>query len=212
VWEHTRREGVDDPGAFPAAPDLVEALVVSGDLDEARAVAASLAELAEGRDHPWGLASAMRCQAMVSLATDYDEYGVGLLLDAADSYAACGLRFDQARSLLFLGRAQRRYRKWAAARRSLGEAAEIFDELEAEGWAAQARAELDRTGGRRPASAGELTPTERRVAELAAAGFSNKQIAAELVVSVYTVQKHLSHVYAKLGVRSRTQLAPAVPR
>jgi DNA-binding CsgD family transcriptional regulator len=212
VWEHTRREGVDDPGAFPAAPDLVEALVVSGDIDEARAVATSLAELAEGRDHPWGLASAMRCQAMVSLATDYDEYGVGLLLDAADSYAECGLRFDQARSLLFLGRARRRYRKWAAARRSLGEAAEIFDELEAEGWAAQARAELERTGGRRPASAGELTPTERRVAELAAAGSSNKQIAAELVVSVYTVQKHLSHVYAKLGVRSRTQLAPAVLR
>jgi ATP/maltotriose-dependent transcriptional regulator MalT len=212
VWEHTRREGVDDPGAFPAAPDLVEALVTSGGLDEARTVAANLTGLAEEQEHPWGLASAMRCRAMVSLATRYDEQGVSLLLDAADSYAACGLRFDQARSLLFLGRAQRRYRKWAAARRSLGEAAEIFDELEAGGWAAQARAELERTGGRRPAPPGDLTPTERRVAELAAAGFSNKEIAAELVVSVYTVEKHLSHVYGKLGVRSRTQLAPVVTR
>ena len=57
---------------------------------------------------------------------------------------------------------------------------------------------------------GELTPAEERVARLAAAGLSNKEIAAELVVGVHTVEKHLSHVYAKLGVRTRAKLAPAL--
>src|SRR5215471_3094578 len=64
-----------------------------------------------------------------------------------------------------------------------------------------------RTGSARAAPAGGLTPGEQRVAELAAAGLSNKQIAAQLFVSVATVEAHLSSVYAKLAVRSRTQLA-----
>jgi DNA-binding NarL/FixJ family response regulator len=133
-----------------------------------------------------------------------------LLREAANSYAARGLRFDQARSLLFLGRAQRRYRKWAAARHSLDEAADVFTALGDGGWLEQTRAELERTGGRRPVPKGQLTPTEERVARLAASGLSNKQIATELVVTVHTVEKHLSHVYAKLGVHSRAQLAPAI--
>jgi DNA-binding NarL/FixJ family response regulator len=62
-------------------------------------------------------------------------------------------------------------------------------------------------GGRRPSGEGELTPAERRVAELAADGLSNKEIARDLVVTVRTVEEHLKNVYAKLGVRSRTQLA-----
>jgi DNA-binding CsgD family transcriptional regulator len=61
--------------------------------------------------------------------------------------------------------------------------------------------------GRRPATDGELTPTERRVVELAAGGLANKQIAATLFVTVHTVEVHLAHAYAKLGVRSRGQLA-----
>ena len=70
-----------------------------------------------------------------------------------------------------------------------------------------AAAELDRISGGRAAPAGGLTPAERRVAELAAAGLSNKQIAARLSVSAATVDTHLRGVYAKLGIRSRTQLA-----
>jgi DNA-binding NarL/FixJ family response regulator len=92
-----------------------------------------------------------------------------------------------------------------AACESLQEAFAVFEELGARLWAERARAELGRIGGRAP-NAGELTPTERRVAALVAAGRSNKEIASELFVTVRTVETHLTKVYAKLGVHSRTEL------
>jgi DNA-binding CsgD family transcriptional regulator len=208
VWEHTRREGIDDPGAFPVAPDLVEALVELGDLEEAERITARLQEQAEEQEHPWGLATSKRCRGLIRLGTGADPgEGAAAMLDAADQYEALGLRFDGSRTLLALGRVQRRLRKWGAARSALERAATAFDEIGAEGWAERARSELARVGGRRPQAEGELTPTERRTAELAAQGLSNKQIAGTLFVSVHTVEVHLSRTYAKLGIRSRAQLA-----
>jgi DNA-binding NarL/FixJ family response regulator len=208
VWEHTRREGVDEPGVFPVAPDLVEALAELGELDEALAVTARLSELAERQEHPWGLATAKRCAAVVRLAaTAYDEAAASALAESAADYGRLGLRFDEARALLSLGRAQRRFRKWGAARDALTGAVAAFDELGSPGWADVARSELDRVGARRAAPSGELTAAEQRAAEMAAAGLSNKEIASALYVTVHTVEVHLSRVYAKLGVRSRTQLA-----
>jgi DNA-binding CsgD family transcriptional regulator len=207
VWEHTQREGVGEPGVFPVAPDLVEALAELGELDDALAVTGRLGDLAEQQKHPWGLASSKRCGALVQLTQGHDENAAEALGEAAGSYERLGLRFDAARSLLILGRARRRHRKWAAARVSLEQAAAAFDELGSPGWAEEARSELSRIGARRPRPAGELTPSERRVAELAAEGLANKEIARALFVSVKTVETHLSHVYEKLGVRSRTQLA-----
>ena len=133
-----------------------------------------------------------------------------VLAQAAAAYRALGLGFDAARTLLFLGRAQRRFKKRAAARRSLEQARSGFEALGCPGWAQAAAAELDRVSGRRAAPAGGLTPSEQRVADLVAAGLSNKQVAEQLFVSVYTVEAHLSRVYAKLGIRSRTQLARAL--
>ena len=109
--------------------------------------------------------------------------------------------------LLVLGRAKRRAKKRAAARDSLEAARSGFEQLGCPGWAQAATAELDRVSGRRAAPGGGLTPGERRVAELVAAGLSNKQVAERLYVSVATVDTHLRGVYAKLGIRSRTQLA-----
>jgi DNA-binding CsgD family transcriptional regulator/tetratricopeptide (TPR) repeat protein len=207
VWEYTQREGIDEPGAFPVAPDLVEALTESRELEEARAVFDGLNELAEAQEHPWGLATAKRCGALILLASStYDQAAASALAEAAADYGELGLRFDQARSLLTLGRAERRLKKWGAARRSLERAAAAFDEIGSEGWAAQARAELARVSARKPRSDGGLTPTEQRVATLAADGLSNKEIAAALFVTVHTVEAHLSHAYRKLGVRSRAQL------
>jgi DNA-binding NarL/FixJ family response regulator len=210
VWVHTESEGVADPGAFPSAPDLVEALVESGEPDEARAVTARLSELSEQQEHPWGLATARRCDALVSLASQGDEEAATAELEeAAASYLDLGLRFDHARTLLLLGRAQRRRKKWAAARRALEQAEAAFDAMESPGWVEEARTELARVGARRPAARGLLTPAEQRVVELAVDGLSNKQIAGTLFVTVNTVETHLSHAYAKLGVRSRAQLARA---
>jgi DNA-binding CsgD family transcriptional regulator len=206
VWEHTRREGVDDPGAFPVAPDLVEALVELGATEEARAVSDWLDRLAEDQDHPWGRATAKRCAAMIRLASSYDEGAAAALEECAAEYQALGLRFDRARCLLLLGRTQRRYKKRSAARRTLEEAASAFDDIGSPGWGERTRAELARLGTQ-PARSGELTPTEQRVVELAAGGLSNKEIARRLFVTVHTVEVHLAHAYAKLGVRSRAQLA-----
>ena len=71
VWTHTEREGIRDPGAFPVAPELVEALVELGDLGEALAVTHRIEELARQQEHPWGLATGRRCAALVQLGRAY---------------------------------------------------------------------------------------------------------------------------------------------
>ena len=93
------------------------------------------------------------------------------------------------------------------AREALDQALAIFDELGARLWAEKARAELERIGGRRAPATGELTPTEQRIAALAAEGRSNKEIAAALFVTPKTVGTQLSRIYRKVGVHSRTELA-----
>jgi DNA-binding NarL/FixJ family response regulator len=207
VWDYTQAEGIGDPGVFPAAPDLVEALVEGEDSGAARRVADRLAELAEAQDHPWARIAARRSAALVELADTYDDGSAAALEAAAAAYADLGLTFDEARTLLVLGRAQRRARKWGAARHTLESAAAAFDAIGSPGWAEDARSELGRVGARRPASPGRLTPTEQRVASLAAEGLSNKEIARALVVTVNTVEFHLRNAYGKLGIRSRGQLA-----
>jgi DNA-binding CsgD family transcriptional regulator len=207
VWEHCEREGVDDRGAFPVAPELVEALVELEQFDRAQAVTARLGELAERQDHPWGRATARRCAALVRLARHgYEETSAATLNEACVDLDRLELRFDSARGVLALGRVQRRAKQWRAARETLERATAQFGRLDAHGWEQRARSELDRVGGRRRA-AGELTPSERRVVDLAAQGLSNKEIAAALYVTVNTVEVHLARAYVKLGVRSRGQLA-----
>ena len=207
VWEHTLQEGVEDPGAFPVAGDLVEALAEAGRLEQANEVIGRLGELASEQQHPWGLATFKRSLAVVKLVDSHDEPAAAELAEAASEYRALGLDFDNARALLFLGRVERRSKKRAAARETLEQARAAFDRLGCPGWAEQASAELRRISGRRAGPDDALTASERRVAELVAAGLSNKEVAAQLFISVHTIEAHLSHVYAKLGIRSRTQLA-----
>jgi DNA-binding NarL/FixJ family response regulator len=157
--------------------------------------------------------TARRCEAVVRLATGaYDEADAAALTEAAAAYEELGLRFDRARTLLALGRAQRRLKQWRGARESLEAAVAAFDDLGSPGWVDEARSQLSRVGGRRPKHADGLTPSEQRVSELAADGLSNKAIAQTLFVTVHTVEVHLSRAYAKLGVRSRTQLAGRLAR
>ena len=212
VWQHCEREGVLEPGVFPVAPELVEGLVELPDMATARAVTERLGQLAEQQDHPWARAAEKRCRAMVTLASGrHGVIAATFLLEAADDFERLGLRFDAARCQLALGRALRRAKRWRDARRALEAAAAAFASLESTGWEDRARAELSRVGARRPRSDdAQLTPSERRVVELAVDGLANKQIASTLYVSVNTVEVHLVHAYAKLGVHSRTQLARAL--
>jgi DNA-binding CsgD family transcriptional regulator len=122
--------------------------------------------------------------------------------------------FEHARTLLARGVVERRARRRACAKASFEQALAIFEGVGAGLWAARARAELERVGLRRSA-AGDLTAAERRVAQLAAQGLINREVAASLFLSPKTVDANLSRVYRKLGIASRAQLgarmAGAVP-
>jgi DNA-binding NarL/FixJ family response regulator len=205
TWEHTRREGIDELGAFPVAPDLVQALAGLGAIDEAREATAVVERLAAEQDHPWARATASRCRGLVLLAEHDDAAAVDELIQAVEAYDRLGFPWDGARTLVALGVAQRRLKRRLEARRSLEEAVRSFDELGSAGWATHARAELARVGGRTTNDG--LTPTEQRVAELVAQGLPNKEVAAALVVSVSAVEANLTRIYAKLGIRSRAELA-----
>ena len=114
---------------------------------------------------------------------------------------------DIGRSLLALAAAQRRDRRYRAARETAERARALFAELGSPPFEAMAERELERIPGRRVADGEGLTAAERRIAELVAAGRSNKEVAAELVLSVKTVEVTLTRVYEKLGVSSRSELA-----
>ena len=117
--------------------------------------------------------------------------------------------FQHARTLLALGRTQRRAKQRAAARATLEDALTRFETLGARLWAEQTRAELARIGGR-TASRGELTEAERRIALLVAEGRRNREVAAELYLTEHSVETALSRIYRKLGIRSRGELGRAL--
>jgi tetratricopeptide (TPR) repeat protein len=137
VWEHMTRDGVTEPGVYPIAPDLVEALTRLGELDEARTVTDRLRDLAEQHAHPWARLSVRRSLALIRLAAAYDEAATDELAAVANAYGVLGLRFDAARTHLAAGRAQRRHRKWAGATASLERARDAFSALGSPGWEAQ---------------------------------------------------------------------------
>ena len=156
-----------------------------------------------GRD--WVLAHVSRCRGLVAAARgDVAEAG-GILEQAVVEHEAVGDPFGRARALLALGVVQRRLRQKRPARETIEEALEEFERIGAAGWATKARAELGRISGRTRSEG--LTPAERRVAALVAEGRTNREVAAMLFLGERTVASHLNHIYAKLGVRSRTELA-----
>jgi DNA-binding NarL/FixJ family response regulator len=125
---------------------------------------------------------------------------------AREGFTALPSPFQLALTDLSEGWLLRRGGRKHLGRESLDRAALAFDALGARLWADLARVERAKIGGRRP-SAGTLTEAEVRVARLAAAGRTNREIAETLTISVRTVEGHLSVVYGKIRIRSRTELA-----
>jgi DNA-binding CsgD family transcriptional regulator len=119
-----------------------------------------------------------------------------------------GLPFELGRCLLVLGIAQRKARQRRDAAATLDEAAAVFAALGAQRWQALATAQRARLA---PGPGNTLTPTERRIADLVAAGHSNPEIAATLYISVKTVEANLTRIYRKLGLHSRVELARSHP-
>jgi DNA-binding CsgD family transcriptional regulator len=198
--------GVGEPGATRFVPDLVEARLRLGRTEEAAALLAAYEQKAVRLDRPSALAASARCRAVVAAAETGFEAALAAVDEALGAHARVAMPFERARTLLVRGGIERRARRKRAAREALAEALAVFDELGAQSFAEQASLELGRIGGRAPAGS-RLTPTERRVARLVAEGRSTKEVAASLFVSPKTVEGHLSRIYAKLGVHSRTALA-----
>jgi DNA-binding CsgD family transcriptional regulator len=157
-------------------------------------------------DYPWAQATAARCRGLLLTARGDNDGALAALGEALDHHERSPQPLERGRTLLALGTVQRRAKHRGDARETLRQGLELFDALGAALWAEKAAAELARIPGRGRAS-GELTETERQVAELVTAGLSNREVAATMFVSVRTVEGNLSRIYAKLGLRSRTELA-----
>jgi DNA-binding CsgD family transcriptional regulator len=198
-------KGYRHPGSPPVLPDAIEAAIAVGELETAGPLLDRLERQARALAEPWPLAVAARSRGLLAATTGDFEASFEAFACALAEHERVPMPFERARTLLASGAAQRRARRLAAARASLQQALQIFQEVGTPVWAEKARAELGRIGGRRRVEG--LTPAERRVADLVAEGRTNREVAATLFLSEKTVATHLSHIYAKLGVRSRTELA-----
>ena len=201
--------GYNDPTA-PFWGDAIETLVSLGELEHARDYLGPYEQHSTRVGDPWAVAVAARSAGLLAGA-EGDVAGASAAFERAlAELDGQPFPLERGRTLLCLGTVRRQAQQKKAAREALEQALQIFEELGALLWAEKARAELRRISGRRAPSE-ELTETERRVAELASQGRTNKEIAAELFMGVSTVEAHLSRVYRKLGVR-RAELATSLER
>jgi DNA-binding CsgD family transcriptional regulator len=197
------------PGITRFVPDDVEALVRLGELATADRFLLKFEEAARNTNSGWGLATTGRCRALLA-AERADHEAAAAALDAAfAAHRRIGMPFELARTHLVAGEVHRRARRKQAASQHACSALDIFQDLGASLWSRRAEEELDRLGTRRSGRS-ELTTVERRVAELVAAGRTNREVARELFMGLRTVETHLGRAYSKLGVHRRTQLAPAL--
>ncbi len=206
-FRHGRRPAA---GLRPVCIDLVEALVRAGDRERAAALLDTFEDDARAMDRPLGIALASR--------------GRGLLTsgDEADAAFAESLQwellepspFERARTQLCWGEHLRRRRARGPATEHLQAARLAFEEFGADLWVGRAQRELaangERVRPRRHGTGADLTSQERRVADLVCRGLSNREVAGHLFLSVNTVEAHLRHIFRKLGVSSRTQLAARI--
>jgi DNA-binding CsgD family transcriptional regulator len=194
-----------EPSLYLWRAEYVEALLALGRIGDAVGVLDAWKADAARVGREWVLAQVARCQGLVAAARGDVEQTRCLLELAVAKHEAVGDPFGRARALLALGVVRQRARQKRAAREAIEAALAGFEDLGAATWADKARGELGRVGGRTRVEG--LTPAEQRVAVLVAQGRTNREVAAALFLGERTVASHLTHIYAKLGVRSRTELA-----
>lgn len=191
--------------------ESIEALGAVGELERAHALTAILERHGQAHNRASILAVAARCRALLAATRGDLESARSDAAFALEQYRQLELPLELGRTLLAAGQIERRAKRKRAARDAFESALETFNAIGARLWADRARLELDRTGVRH-SEGDELTPTELRVARLAADGSTNKKIAATLFMSVKTVEANLSRIYLKLGIRSRAELGQVMAR
>jgi DNA-binding CsgD family transcriptional regulator len=203
------QRGIADVDLSPG-PDLVEGYARLGRGDDAERAAADYAVRAEAKGQPWALARAARARGLLAEGDEFEAW----FARALELHGRTPDAFETARTRLAFGARLRRARLRVRAREELGAALEVFEQLGAQSWADQADAELaaaGETARRRVASTlDDLTPQELQIARLLAEGRTTREAAAAIFVSPKTVEYHLRHVYDKLGIRSRQELAAAL--
>lgn len=203
--------GLRNPSVVPFWQDLVEASLLAGRPADGERALATLEEQAEATGLRWPAAVAARCRGLLSGERFEHEF-----LRALALHEELPTPFERARTDLAYGERLRRARRISDARGPLRSALAVFEQLGADPWAAKARAELAAAGDRavpeRLSELGQLTGQELEIATLVAEGATNREVAAALFLSPKTVEFHLTKVYAKVGVRSRTELALALVR
>ncbi|MGH3853399.1 MAG: ATP-binding protein [Pseudonocardiaceae bacterium] len=186
-------------------PDLVEAYVGAGRLEQATEKLAQLDALAARAGHMWAWATAARCHGLLERRDFAECFEQALCLHAENTNP-----FARARTHFAYGIRLHRSRNRADARVQLRRALELFERLGAAPWVERARDKLVSSGGSAPATGDiielRLTPQELNVSLAVQRGLTNAGAAAELFLSVKTIEYHLSNIYRKLGISRRTQL------
>ena len=212
-WALSIGLGVGNPNEVPMAGDLAEALARAGERGRCAGVLGWLDERAEATGLAYPHAVAFRARGI--LATDLEQ-AQALFAESLAAWDQVGsIPFEEARTLLCCGEALRRGRHSVAAREPLGRALRLFEGLTAHPWTTRVKAELAASGMKvqhvtvtaNSPRLEELSPQELQVARIAGRGQNNLEVAATLFVSRKTVEAHLTRVYRKLGIRSRTELA-----
>jgi DNA-binding CsgD family transcriptional regulator len=206
--QRARELGWLEPSVRWWTADHVELLLEQGRADEAIGLLDVWEADSVRVGRVWTLAHALRCRGLVAAAHGDVDRAASLLEEARSQHDEVGDPYGKARALLALGVVRRRARQKRPAREAIRAALAGFEQLGAATWIEKARAELGSIGGRTREEG--LTAAERRVAVLVAQGRTNREVAAALFLGERTVASHLTHIYAKLGVRSRTELARKV--
>jgi DNA-binding CsgD family transcriptional regulator len=190
-------------------PDAIDAMIALGHLDDAEPMIEALEYHGRRLDRAWMLAIGARCRSMMLAAQGHLEAATRMAEQAMAAHQRLPMPFERARTQLLLGQLQRRQRQKDAATTTLTEALAAFEGMRTALWADRARNELART--RVSATrALLLTPSEQRVAELAAGGLTNRDIGAAVFISPKTVEAHLARIYRKLGIHTRAELGRVI--
>jgi DNA-binding CsgD family transcriptional regulator len=207
-------EALEDPEevffSVWARAELVEAASRIGKGVEAASALERLGEITAASGTDWARAVEARSRALLSHGGESEK----LYRQAIEWLTPTALRLDLARTQLLYGEWLRRERRPRDAREQLRAAEGLFSEFGMDGFAERARVELRATGERARKrtveTSSDLTPQEAQISHLVAQGATNQEIAAQLFISPSTVEYHLRKVFAKLEVKSRTQLAQRV--